>query len=94
MTSLQKCKTAKLQRHEKGCEILTTKASRIKTSDKNGQNICPFSSWIRFLNLLPPHFMCGLKVPHLSVSVRNFVLCGCALTNKVVYEFCLLDFEE
>ena len=42
MTSLQKCKSAKLQRHENGCEILTKEASRIKTSEINGQNICPF----------------------------------------------------
>ena len=33
VTSLQKCKTAKLQRHEKRCKILTNGASRIKTSD-------------------------------------------------------------
>ena len=43
---VQKCKTAKTL---KRCEILTKKASRIKTSDKNGQVICPFLYWIRFL---------------------------------------------
>ena len=46
------CKNAKLQRHEKGCENLTTRASRIKS---------PFLPWIRFLFLWPPHFMCGLE---------------------------------
>ena len=37
VASLQKCKSEKLQRHEKRCEILTKKANRTHISDKCGQ---------------------------------------------------------